>query len=333
MLASVAKKLSPDAGLLSELSSAPPILEVRGISRRFGERAALDDVSFSVRSGEVFGLLGPNGAGKSTLFRILAGLLRPDAGTVVFEGQRSALADASFRARLGVVFQSGSLDVQLTARENLRLGARLYGLGRAEADRRGEELLARFGLEGRGDDKVGTWSGGMRRRLELGRALIHRPAILLMDEPTQGLDEGAFRSFWKLLAQVRAQTGLTVLLTTHRSDEAERCDRLGLIEGGRWVGCETPAAWASRFGGDLVTLETERPAEVEAAVKERLGLEATVRGRELRIEHPTGHQLIPRLVEALPAGALSSVQLRRPTLGDVFLRLTGTDLDADEVIA
>ncbi len=313
----------------SAQSHPQPILKVQGLTRRFGARVALDGVSFGVLSGEVFGLLGPNGAGKSTLFRILAGLLRAHAGTVTFEGRHSALQDAAFRVKLGVVFQSGSLDGQLTARENLRLGARLYGLSRHDADRRGEKLLGLFGLQPRGGERIATWSGGMRRRLELARALIHRPSILLMDEPTQGLDEAAFRSFWRYLGEARAETGLTVLLTTHRSDEAERCDRLGLIEAGRWVGCEPPSAWASRFGDDVVTLETEKLEAIRDLILEKLGLEAVVRGRTIRLEHPRGHELIPRLVEALPSGALRSVRLRRPTLGDVFLRLTGTDLDLD----
>ncbi|HZH05022.1 MAG TPA: ABC transporter ATP-binding protein [Myxococcaceae bacterium] len=307
----------------------PALLEISHLSRRFGERRALEDVSFSVEAGEVFGLLGPNGAGKSTLFRILAGLLRADGGTLFFQGRPSALESADFRARLGVVFQSGSLDGQLTAWENLMLGARLYGLRWSEAARRAEEMLALFGLQPRGAERVATWSGGMRRRLELARALIHHPSILLMDEPTQGLDEASFRAFWQYLDAARGQGGLTVILTSHRADEAERCDRLGLLDGGRWVGCDTPQAWAGRWGGDVLTLETEAVAEVTEALRGRFALEAEPFGRGLRLEHPKGHELIPRLVEALPAGTLTSVSLRRPTLGDVFLRLTGNALEGE----
>ena len=190
-------------------------------------------------------------------------------------------------------------------------------------------MLALIGLQDRGDERVSTWSGGMRRRLELARALVHQPRVVLMDEPTQGLDEAAFRTFWAHLKRLRDAEGVTVLLTTHRADEAEVCDRLAVLDAGKLVACDTPAALAARMGGDILTLEAAEPEALAAQVRERLGLEAKVVEGRVQVEVEQGHALVPRLVEAFPAGRFASVSLRRPTLADVFLQLTGRALGAD----
>ncbi|XXF80103.1 ABC transporter ATP-binding protein [Myxococcaceae bacterium GXIMD 01537] len=313
--------------------SPAPLLRIEGLTRRFKERVAVDGLALSVRPGEIVGLLGPNGAGKSTTFQLLAGLLTPHAGQVFFEGRPLSLSDPALRRRLGIIFQRGSLDDLLSARENLLLGARLYGLSGPRARERVEAMLGLIGLADRGDERVGTWSGGMRRRLELARALVHQPSILLMDEPTQGLDEASFRTFWAHLKVLRDAEGLTVLLTTHRADEAEVCDRLAVIDAGRLVASDTPAALAARVGGDILTLEAPEPEELAREVRERLGLEARVVEGRVQVETEKGHALVPRLVEALAPGRLSSVSLRRPTLADVFLQLTGRALGADRPAA
>ncbi|MFB1481001.1 ABC transporter ATP-binding protein [Corallococcus sp. RDP092CA] len=307
----------------------PPLLRLEGLTRRFGGRTAVDGLSLSVQPGEILGLLGPNGAGKSTTFQLLAGLLAPDAGQVRFAGKALSLSDPALRRQMGIIFQKSSLDDLLTARENLLLGARLYGLTGADAKARVETMLSLIGLLDRGDEKVGTWSGGMRRRLELARALVHQPRVVLMDEPTQGLDEAAFRTFWTHLKRLRDAQGVTVLLTTHRADEAEGCDRLAVLDAGRLVACDTPGALASRMGGDILTLEGPEPEALAAQVTERLGLAAKVVEGRVQVEASQGHALVPRLVEAFPSGRFASVSLRRPTLADVFLQLTGKALGAD----
>ncbi len=318
-----------------ETAEAPPVpavaplLQVEGLTRRFGQRVALDGLSFAVQPGEIFGLLGPNGAGKSTTFQLLAGLLMPDAGKVTFEGRELSLTSPALRARLGVVFQKNSLDDQLTARENLLLGARLYALPPAQAHARVDEMLQLIELKDRAEERVAGWSGGMRRRLELARALVHRPRVLLMDEPTQGLDEASFRKFWLYLKTLRKTEGLTLLLTTHRPEEAEGCDRLAVLEQGKLVACDTPRALAANMGGDLVTIEAEHPEEVMQVLIEKLGLPAKLVEDKVQVEREGGHALIPRIVEAFASGRLQSVSLRRPTLADVFLKLTGKSLGLD----
>ncbi len=304
-----------------ELQSPAALLKISGLSRRFGERLALDDLSFEVRPGEIFGLLGPNGAGKSTAFQILACTLRPDAGRIFFAGSELSLDDPALRRQMGVVFQRSSLDDQLTAKENLLLGARLYALPRALAKARVAEMRA--------DEKVEGWSGGMRRRLELARALVHQPKVLLMDEPTQGLDEASFRKFWAHVKALRQARGLTVLLTTHRPEEADQCDRLAILDAGRLVALDSPAALASKMGGDVITIEAEEPEAIARVLLERLELPATVVDGRVQVERREGHALIPRLVETFPSGRLQSVSLRRPTLADVFLKLTGHALGSD----
>jgi ABC-2 type transport system ATP-binding protein len=327
--------MTPALSALSPAASrsAVPLLQLDGLSRRFKQRVALHGLSLSVGAGEIVGLLGPNGAGKSTTFQLLAGLLAPDSGRVLLEGRPLSLHDPALRQRMGIIFQRGSLDDLMSARENLLLGARLYGLTGARAHERVEQMLRLIGLHERGDERVSTWSGGMRRRLELARALVHQPRIVLMDEPTQGLDEASFRSFWAHLRALRDAEGLTVLLTTHRADEAQMCDRLAVLDAGRLVATDTPAALASRVGGDILTLEAREPEALAAEVRERFGLEARVVEGKVQVEVEQGHALVPRLVEAFPAGRLASVSLRRPTLADVFLQLTGRALGADQPTA
>ncbi len=315
--------------ILPVANERQPLLRIDGLTRRFGDRLALDALSFEVRPGEIFGLLGPNGAGKSTAFQILACILRPDAGRVFLQGRQLSLEDPALRTRMGVVFQRGSLDDQLTARENLMLGARLYGLPRPIAKERVAAMFTLIELGDRAREKVAGWSGGMKRRLELARALVHQPQILLMDEPTQGLDEASFRRFWAHVKALRAADGVTVLLTTHRAEEAEQCDRLAVLDAGKLVATDTPRALAARVGGDVITIEADDPDEVVGMLHQRFALTGTLVDGRVQVERREGHELVPRLVEAFPPGRLLSLSLRRPTLADVFLKLTGHSLGAD----
>jgi ABC-2 type transport system ATP-binding protein len=290
----------------------------------------LSGVDFEVRPAEVFGFLGPNGAGKSTLFSILAGLLPPQAGVLLAGGVPVGPRDAALRARTGVVFQSPSLDAKLTCAENLHLAAALFRVPRAEARERAARLLAEAGLADRAREPAGRLSGGLRRRLELARALVHRPSLLLLDEPTTGLDAASFARTWEAIEALRRAEGLTVLLTTHRPEEAERCDRLAVLSHGRVAACETPAALRSRVSGDVLVLEADDPGPLALELRARLGLEPRPVEGGVEVVRERGHELVPRIVEAFPPGRFRSVAVRRPTLADAFLRLTGASLQEDE---
>jgi ABC-2 type transport system ATP-binding protein len=304
------------------------LLSVEGLKCARGGRTLLEQTSFVVRPGEMFGLLGPNGAGKSTVFRVLLGLWNADDGQVYFQGKKLPPPYAELRAHLGVVFQRSTLDELLTARENLLVSGRLYGMGGPRLKERVAELLQIVGLADRANERVAIWSGGMRRRLELIRALLHRPKLLVMDEPTAGLDEAAFRMFWEQVGALRIQEGLSVLVSTHRPDEAQKCDRLLVLNEGKQVATETPAVLARYVGGDVVTLEVDSPELSAAILRSALKVDARVVNQTVRIETPEGHALIPRLVEALDTGAVKGVTLRPPSLADVFFHLTGKTLGA-----
>jgi ABC-2 type transport system ATP-binding protein len=300
-----------------------PRLAVRDLARRFGDRAALAGVSFDVAPGEVFGLLGPNGAGKTTTFRLLAGLIPVDAGTVALDGRVTAPTDRAYRARLGVVFQEASLDLKLTGRENLRLGAALYGLPRAAAAARIEEALRLMELGARADEATSKYSGGMRRRIEIARVLLHDPDLLLLDEPGRGVDPEALRRIWDQLTELRARRGVSIVVTTHQPEEAERCDRIALLDEGRVAAMGTPDELRARVAGDVVRVRGDRPEELAATIRARLGLDGAVRDGAVVLEAPRGHEVVPRVAELFAPGRLASVATSRPTLADVFAKLTG----------
>lgn len=304
-----------------------PRLAVEGIAFRYGAREVLRGVSLDASPGEILGLLGPNGSGKSTLFAILAGLLRPDAGGIRLDGVEIAPGARVLRARAGVVFQEASLDGKLGAEANLRLAAALHRVPRARARARVAALLEAVGLADRAREPVERLSGGFRRRLELARALVHAPSVLLLDEPTTGLDAAAFRQAWETLGALRRDEDVTVVVATHRPDEAERCDRLAVLSRGRLVACEPPESLRARVPGDVVVVEGEAPGALAAEIEGRLGLAARVREDGVHVERERGHELVPRIVEAFPPGRLRSVALRRPTLADAYLAVTGEALE------
>lgn len=301
------------------------MIAVKHLIHRYGERLALGDVSFAVRAGEIFGLLGPNGGGKSTLFRILSTMMAPTAGEAVVAGFDAATRPADVRRRIGVVFQTQSLDKALTVEENLRAQGHLHGLsGRPLRDRM-VHVMKRLGLDARRNDLVETLSGGLRRRVEIAKGLLHRPAVLLMDEASTGLDPGARRELWQYVSELRAQEGVTILLTTHILDEADRCDRLVLLHQGRVVAEGSPAELKRRIGGEVVVLETADPAALGARIAERFGVAPAAVNGSLRVEIGNGHRFITEVVEAFP-GAIESVGLHKPTLEDVFVHETGAHI-------
>lgn len=315
------------------------VLDIRNLNFAWGKRAVLGDVSLAVRPGEFVSLLGPNGSGKSTILTIIAGLTPPWQGSVTwnFGGTANALKPGHPEAlsRIGVVFQSPGLDQTLSARENLVLAARMAGLGRADARRRCDELLTFAELDDRADERIKQLSGGMRRRVDLARALIHDPEVLLLDEPTVGLDHVSFERFWGRIAEVRKTRRLAVICATHRPDEAEKSDRLVMISGGRIVHEGSPEATTRALGSDLLVIETANPEAAATAASAALGITVRVTGSTTFVcEVPAddaGPGLIVRLVEALPRGSLQSVSLRRPNLGDAFVKIAGGSLDGDSL--
>ena len=301
-------------------------VEVDRLRHRYGERVALDGVSFAVAQGEIFGLLGPNGGGKTTLFKIVSTLLFPAEGTVRVFGDDVVSHPAAVRRRLGVVFQHPALDGRLTVEENLRHQGHLYGLsGRALTGRIGE-VLARVRIEDRRRDLVSTLSGGLQRRAEVAKALLHRPALLVLDEPSTGLDPSARRDIWQDLATLRRQEGTSVILTTHLMDEAAACDRVAILDLGKLVALDTPAALTSAIGGDVVQVATRDPQGLAARVAQRFGVRAEVVDGKVHIERDRAHEFIAELVEGFP-GEIDAVTFGKPTLEDVFVRFTGRRLE------
>jgi ABC-2 type transport system ATP-binding protein len=302
-----------------------PVIQVESLSLTYSHGSgarALRNVSFSVQAGEIFGLLGPNGSGKTSLFRILTSLLLPPSGSVKVFGKELALYPQIVRRSAGVVFQSQSLDRKLTVNENLRHQGHLYGLSGAVLRQRIQEVLERFRLADRCSDIVETLSGGMKRRLELAKALLHRPRLLLLDEPSSGLDPAARREFWHCLATLNEQDGTTILVTTHFMDEAERCDRIAILNEGTLVALDSPEALKRQVGGDVIVLQTEEPQRLSQSIAQKFGRPVTALDNTVRIESPRGHELIAELVEAFP-GMVDAVTFSKPTLEDVFIHQTG----------
>ncbi len=302
------------------------IVAVENLTHRYGERVALSEVSFGVREREIFGVLGPNGGGKSTLFHILSTMLAPTSGRASVAGFDVERDPAEVRRRIGVVFQSQSLDKKLTVAENLRAQGNLFGLHGGALRARMEEVLVRLGLADRRDDPAGALSGGLRQRLEVAKALLHRPAVLLMDEPSTGLDPGARLELWRYIEQLRDTQGVTVLLTTHILEEADRADRLLLLHQGKTVAEGAPAELKARIGGDVVVLETAQPAQLLDELQRKMGVRATAANGSVRVEIANGHRFIAEAVEAFP-GTIQSVALHKPTLEDVFLDETGARIE------
>jgi ABC-2 type transport system ATP-binding protein len=293
-----------------------------GLSHRYGERLALDSLSIEIEEGEAFVFLGPNGSGKTTLFRVLSTLVAPQSGSVEILGRRLPAEAAAVRASIGVAFQAPSLDKKLTVLENLRYQAALYGLSGKEARERSTEMLAQLGVEDRSRDLVETLSGGLRRRVELAKTLLHRPRLLLLDEPSTGLDPGARSDLWRYLRLLRENMGVTVVLTTHLLDEAERADRIAILNQGKLVALDAPEALRASVGGDSITIETDDPPGLCDAIRTRLSAAASVVDGAVRLEIPDGHQWIARLMEAFP-DRIRAIRLGKPTLEDVFIEKTG----------
>lgn len=310
-------------------SHAGAVLVVEDVRYRYGEREALQGVSLTVARGEIFGLLGPNGGGKTTMFRILSTLLAPSAGTVRVFDHDLAREPHHVRTHLGVVFQQPSLDPKLTVLENVRHHGHLYGLSGPPLRARAEALLRRLGIADRAAERVEALSGGLQRRVELAKALVHGPELLLLDEPSTGLDPGARRDFIGYLHQLREEEGVTVALTTHMLDEAERCDRVGILHHGRLAALGSPDELKARVGGDVVVIQSPAPAVLAPRIAARFGCRPALVNGSLRLEMARGHEFLRDVVEAFP-GEVQSVTFGRPTLEDAFIHLAGHGLAGDD---
>lgn len=297
-------------------------IHVEDLSFAYDGRAALRNVSFDIHEGEIFGFLGPNGSGKSTLFKVLATLLTPRQGEVSVCGFDSYTQPRLIRNQIGVVFQSFGLDKKLTVFENLAHQGHLYGLAGKKLRGRIDEVLNRLGVLDRKAERVEKLSGGLQRRVELAKGILHQPRIVLMDEPSTGLDPGARIEFWKYLLEVRDSVGSTILLTTHILEEAEKCDRLAIIDQGELVGMGAPKKLKEQIGGDIISVRTHEPGQMVQRIKSTFGGEPLVVNDVVHIERAEGHLFIPKLIEAFP-GEIESVTVGKPTLEDVFIRVTG----------
>jgi ABC-2 type transport system ATP-binding protein len=307
-----------------------PAILVNQLVKSFGEVVAVRGVSFEVAPGEVFGFLGPNGAGKTTTINMLCTLVTPSDGRATVAGHDVVRERDDVRRNIGLVFQDPTLDAYLTAEQNLRLHAELYGLDRALVPARMRQVLEMVGLWERRKAAVGTFSGGMRRRLEIARGLMHSPRVLFLDEPTIGLDPQTRSSIWSYIRLLRHSEETTIFLTTHYMEEAEVCDRIAIMDQGEIVALDTPAALKAAVGADRVSIHTDDDRAARAAVAETFGIEAKLSEGAVAFSVPSGEEFVPRLFSELEL-PIKSVSVSRPTLDDVFMSYTGTTIrDAEE---
>ena len=297
-------------------------LSVTGLSHSYGDRAALVDVSFVVRAGTLLTLLGPNGGGKTTLFRIVSTLIPTGPGHVKVLGRDVAQHAAEVRRLIGVVFQSPSLDGQLTVRENLRCHGALYGMRGPHLASRIDASLGLVDLTDRANDRVKTLSGGLQRRVELAKAWLPDPQVLVLDEPSTGLDPGARRDIWTHLDRLRRDQGTSIVLTTHLMEEAVRADQVAVLHEGHLVALGSPQELMAEVGGDVILISSHRLDRLATDIRERFHQPVEVLDGHLRIERPRGHEFVSELVEAF-RGDIESVSFGKPILEDVFLHHTG----------
>jgi ABC-2 type transport system ATP-binding protein len=298
---------------------------VHGLTKTYGAIEAVRGIDLEVARGETFGFLGPNGAGKSTTINILCTLVAPTAGTAAVAGLDVVADRAAVRRRIGLVFQDPTLDGPMSGEQNLRFHQELYGVDRRRAPARREEVLRTVGLWERRADPVSTYSGGMRRRLEIARGLLHSPQVLFLDEPTIGLDPQTRSSIWAYLAELHRTEEITVFVTTHYMDEAEHCDRIAIMNEGRIVALDTPDALKARVGADRITITTDDDEAALRSLRDDLGLDPAVHEGAITVAVPDGAGFVPRLFDRLPVG-IRSVTVTRPSLDDVFLAHTGTTI-------
>jgi len=297
-------------------------VEIKGVTHLYGERKALDQVRFEVERGEFFAVLGPNGGGKTTLFKILATLITPSGGDALVFGKSVVSEPDAVRKKIGVVFQTNSLDKKLTVLENLKFAGVLYGLSGSELQSRIESALERLRLTDRKSDKIEDLSGGLARRVDLAKSLLHSPELLILDEPSTGLDPGARHDLRKYLEELVSEHQMTVLITTHLMEEADYCHRIAILNEGRLVALGKPEELKRKLSGEVIQLKAKHPDKLLSVLESELHLKCQKLGESIRIEKDNAHEWIPRIVERF-AGEIESVTLSKPTLEDVFIKETG----------
>lgn len=310
-------------------------IEVNKLTRKYGDFTAVNDISFDVNQGEIFGFLGPNGAGKTTTINMLCTLLRPTSGGATVNGFDIASQQGDVRQSIGLIFQDPSLDEQLTGRENLRFHAMLYDVPSDVYKTRSAEVLSMVDLTDKADEKVQSFSGGMKRRLEIARGLLHHPQILFLDEPTIGLDPQTRLHIWEYLLKLRDQGNITMFMTTHNMAEAENCTRIAIMDNGKIVALDTPEALKSLVGGDIITVRTSNNEKATEKLQSVHNIAArTGPEGQLIVETEHGDQFIPKMMTTFANSgdpiAVESVNLRRPTLEDVFIKITGRAIREEE---
>jgi ABC-2 type transport system ATP-binding protein len=305
------------------------VIEVNALSKSFGKIKAVCEVTFQVNEGEIFGFLGPNGAGKTTTINMLCTLIRPTSGSATINGFDVMRQRSDVRRSIGLVFQDAALDEYLSAEQNLRFHAYAYDVPADIREKRITEVLQLVELLDRRKSKVRTFSGGMKRRLEIGRGLLHNPKVLFMDEPTLGLDPQTRRHIWDYVLALRKQIHLTIFLTTHYLDEAENCDRIGIIDKGRIVALDTPDNLKDAMGGDVITLSAKDNEAAAKELKEKFNLSPVPKDGDVNFHVPHGELFLPKMMQDFHT-PLISINLRRPTLDDVFLKLTGRAIREEE---
>ncbi|OFW34708.1 MAG: ABC transporter ATP-binding protein [Candidatus Aquicultor primus] len=306
------------------------MIEVSKLAKDYNGHSAVKGISFAVERGEIFGFLGPNGAGKTTTISMLCTLLRPTSGSATVGGYDIIKNRLAVRQSIGLVFQDPSLDERLTALENLKFHGMIYGIPRAERGRRIDEVLELVELSGRRHDMVRTFSGGMKRRLEIARGLMHRPRVLFLDEPTLGLDPQTRHHIWDYINRLRVDEGLTIFLTTHYMDEAEHCARIAIIDNGELIAIDTPEKLKVQVGSDVIVLIADDNTRAAIEIQEKFAVAAKEVNGELSLQVEAGEHFMPALIKGLES-RVTSMSLRKPTLEDVFLNLTGRKIREEKL--
>ena len=305
------------------------IIEVKNLARQFNGLTAVDHISFEVKKGEIFGFLGPNGAGKSTTINMLSTLLIPTEGDAAINSFDVLTRRDDVRKSIGLVFQDPSLDDRLTAEENLRFHAKLYGVPKEEYKKRMEEVLHLVDLWDRKEGIIKTFSGGMKRRLEIARGLVHYPQVLFLDEPTLGLDPQTRAHLWEYILRLKKERAMTIFMTTHYMNEAENCDRIAIIDYGKIVALDTPVNLKKQVGGDIIKMTSGQHRKLKEELEKRYNKEVKEEDGKLRLEVADGEKFLPRLFNELDT-KIDSIELHKPTLDDVFLHLTGRKIREEE---
>lgn len=306
------------------------IIRVENLVKKFGEMAAVNDISFNVSTGEIFGFLGPNGAGKTTTINILCTLTKPTSGTATIAGLDVVRQQSQVRRAIGLVFQDPSLDERLSGMQNMRFHAMVYGVPGSVQKQRTEQLLRMVELWDKRNQEVRTYSGGMKRRLELARGLLHHPRVLFLDEPTLGLDPQTRNRIWDYIIDLRRREGTTIFLTTHYMDEAEKADRIAIIDYGKLIVTDTPEGLKKLIGKDIISVKTDDDTRAAEELRLRYQTEARQDSDGLSFEVTNGEEFLPAFIREFGTKILS-VSLRRPSLDDVFLKLTGREIREEEV--